>query len=124
VPAHESAHQRWAALLVRPLTASAATPFNGPVGVPRPSVVATAVATRSQTLPPGTVRQVLRQIRQILVAAVGDGSVASDAAKAVKAPARPRADGPILSSAAGRPLTKSIAGHLVDDIERAVGFTV
>jgi integrase len=37
---------------------------------------------------------------------------------------RPRDDGLVFSSSAGRPLTKSIAGHLFDDIERAVGFTV
>ena len=36
----------------------------------------------------------------------------------------PRADGLIFSSTLGRPLTKAIAGHVFDDIERAVGFTV
>jgi integrase len=36
----------------------------------------------------------------------------------------PRSDGLIFSSLLGRPLTKSIAGHLFDDIERIVGFTV
>ena len=192
-----------------------------PVGAVRPSTVAAAVATWSLTLAPGTVGQVLRQVRQLLDAAVADGSVASNAAKAVKAPAAPRrrdvhltdeditavlgatpehyrplvltlvglglrisetcglrvedidflrrtvhirqqrrpggdmgrlktgsshrdipaddtvlealaeqirqwprADGLVFSSTLGRPLTKSIAGHVFDDIERAVGFTV
>jgi integrase len=36
----------------------------------------------------------------------------------------PRADSLVFSSTLGRPLTKSIAGHVFDDIERAVGFTV
>jgi integrase len=192
-----------------------------PVGAVRPSTVAAAVATWSRTLAPGTVGQVLRQVRQILDAAVADGLVASNAAKAVKAPTAPRrrdvhltdedltavlgatpehyrplvitlvglglriseacglrvqdvdflrrtvrirqqrrpggdmgrlktgsssrdipadatvlealaeqirqwprADGLIFSSAVGRPVTKSIAGHVFDAIERSVGFTV
>ena len=37
---------------------------------------------------------------------------------------RPRADGLSFSSTLGRPLTKSIAGHVFDDMERAVTFTV
>src|SRR4051794_26186042 len=60
-----------------------------PVGAVPPSTVAAAVATWSRTLAPGTVGQVLRQVRQIL-AAVADGLVASNAAKAVKAPTAPR----------------------------------
>ena len=36
----------------------------------------------------------------------------------------PRRDGLIFSSTIGRPLTKSIAGHVFDDIERAAGLTV
>ena len=192
-----------------------------PVGSIKPSVVATALATWSQTLAPGTVGQVLRQVRQILDAALADGLVASNAAKSVKAPTAPRRrdvhltdedvtavlqatsehhrplvitliglglriseacglrvedvdflrrtvrvrqqrrpggdmgrlktgssardipaddtilnalaeqvrywprrDGLIFSSTIGRPLTKSIAGHVFDDIERAVGFTL
>lgn len=192
-----------------------------PVGAVRPSTVAGAVATWSRTLAPGTVGQVLRQVRQILDAALADGLVASNAAKAVKAPTAPRRrdvhltdeditailaatpehyrplavalvglglriseacglrvqdvdflrrtvrirqqrrpggdmgrlktgsssrdipaddtvlealaeqirqwprpDGLVFGSVAGRPLTKSIAGHVFDDIERAVGFTV
>jgi integrase len=192
-----------------------------PVGAIKPSMVATAVATWSQTLAPGTVGQVLRQVRQILDAALADGLVASNAAKSVKAPTAPRrrdvhltdedvtailqatpthyrplvitliglglriseacglrvedvdflrrtvhvrqqrrpggdmgrlktgssardipADDSVLdalseqirywprrdklifSSTIGRPLSKSIAGHVFDDIERAVGFTV
>lgn len=192
-----------------------------PVGALRPSTVAAAVATWSQSLAPGTVGQVLRQVRQILDAAVADGLVASNSAKSVRSPAaprrravhltdedvaavlaatppsyrplaivlvglglriseacglrvedvdflrrtvhirqqrrpggelgrlktggsqrdipaddavlqalaeqvreRPRGDGLVFSSATGRPLTKSVAGHAFDAIERAVGFTV
>lgn len=36
----------------------------------------------------------------------------------------PRRDGLIFSSTIGRPLTKSIAGHVLDHTERDVGFTV
>lgn len=36
----------------------------------------------------------------------------------------PRGDGLIFSSALGRPLTKSIAGHVFDGTERTVEFTV
>jgi integrase len=36
----------------------------------------------------------------------------------------PRHDRLIFSSTIGRPLTKSIAGHVFDDIERAAGFIV
>ncbi len=194
---------------------------NCPVGSIRPSTVAAAVARWSQTLSPGTVGQILRQVRQILDAAVADGLVASNAAKSVKAPTAPRrrdvhltdedvaailaatpphyrplvialvglglriseacglrvadvdflrrtvrirqqrrpggdmgrlktgsssrdipaddtvlealseqvrqwprSDGLIFGSSIGRPLTKSIAGHVFDGIERAVGFTV
>ena len=194
---------------------------NYPVGAIKPSIVATAAASWSQTLAPGTVGQVLRQVRQILDAALADGLVASNAAKSVKAPTAPRRrdvhltdeditavlhatpdhyrplvitliglglriseacglrvedidflrrtvhvhqqrrprgdmgrlktgssardipaddtvlnalaeqirywprrDGLIFSSTIGRPLTKSIAGHVFDDIERAAGFTV
>jgi integrase len=192
-----------------------------PVGSVRPSTIAAAVGTWSQTLAPGTVGQVLRQVRQILDAAVADGLAAANAAKAVRSPAAPRrrdvhlsdadvtailaaapefyrplvialvglglriseaaglrvedvdflrrtvrvrqqrrpggqmgqlkttsssrdvpaddavleslaeqirqwprADGLIFSSSLGRPLTKSIAGHVFDGIERTVGFTV
>lgn len=194
---------------------------NYPVGAMKPSVVAAAVATWSQRLAPGTVGQVLRQVRQILDAALADGLVASNAAKSVKAPSAPRRrdvhltdddvtavlvaipqhyrtlvitlvglglriseacglrvedvdflrrtirirqqrrpggemgqlktgsssrdipaddtvlqalaeqvrywprrDGLVFTSTIGRPLTKSIAGHVFDDIERTVGFTV
>jgi integrase len=36
----------------------------------------------------------------------------------------PRHDGLVFSSSSGRPLTKAIAGHEFDAIERAVGFSV
>jgi integrase len=175
----------------------------------------------SQALSPGTVGQVLRQVRQILDAAMADGLVASNAAKAVRSPTAPRrrdvhltdedvtavlsatpdryrplvisliglglriseacglrvedvdflrrtirirqqrrpggdmgrlktdsshrdipaddtvleslaeqirqwprSDGLVFSSVLGRPLTKSIAGHVFDEVERVVGFTV
>ena len=61
-----------------------------PVGAIRPSTMSAAVATWTQTLAPGTVGQVLRQVRQILDAAVADGIVATNAAKAVKPPTAPR----------------------------------
>ncbi len=61
-----------------------------PVGAIKPSTMAAAVATWAKTLAPGTVGQVLRQVRQILDAAVADGIIASNAAKAVKPPAPPR----------------------------------
>ena len=191
------------------------------VGAIRPSTVAAAVAVWSRTLAPGTVGQVLRQVRQILDAALADGLVVTNAAKSVRAPAAPRRrdvhltdedvtailvatpqhyralvltliglglriseacglrvedidflrrtvrirqqrrpggqmgqlksgsssrdipadefvlealaeqvrlwprqDGLVFSSTLGRPLTKSIAGHVFDAIERSVGFTV
>jgi integrase len=56
------------------------------VGAIKPSTMAAAVARWATTLAPGTVGQVLRQVRQVLDAAVPDGIVASNAAKAVKAP--------------------------------------
>lgn len=37
---------------------------------------------------------------------------------------RPRPHSRVVGSSTGRPLTTSIAGHVFDDIERAVGFTV
>ena len=61
-----------------------------PVGTIKPSTVAAALGTWSRTLAPGTVGQVLRQVRQILDAALADGLVASNAGKAVKAPTAPR----------------------------------
>jgi integrase len=61
-----------------------------PVGVIRPSTMAAAVATWSTTLAPGTVGQVLRQVRQVLDAAVADGIIASNPAKAVRPPSPPR----------------------------------
>jgi integrase len=61
-----------------------------PIGGIKPSTMAAAVATWSTTLAPGTVGQVLRQVRQILDAAVADGIVASNAAKAVRPPTPPR----------------------------------
>jgi integrase len=63
---------------------------NYPVGAIKPSIVTTAVASWLQTLAPGTVGQVLRQVRQIVDAALADGLVASNAAKSVKAPTAPR----------------------------------
>lgn len=36
----------------------------------------------------------------------------------------PRADGLVFSTAAGRPLTKSVAGHLFDGIERATALVI
>ena len=63
---------------------------NRPVGSIKPSTVAAALGTSSHTLAPGTVGQVLRQVRQILDAALADGLVANNAAKSVKAPAAPR----------------------------------
>lgn len=192
-----------------------------PIGAIKPSTISGAVATWSQTLAPGTVGQVLRQVRQILDAALADGLVASNAAKLVKAPGAPhrrdihltdedvsavltatprhyrplvialvglglriseacglrvddvdflrrtvhvrqqrrpggqmgqlktdssardipaddtvlnalaeqirywpRRDGLVFGSTIGRPLTKSIAGHVFDGIERASGITV
>jgi integrase len=61
-----------------------------PVGAIRPSTVAGALAIWSQSLAPGTVGQLLRQVRQILDAAVADGLLASNPAKAVKSPTAPR----------------------------------
>jgi integrase len=61
-----------------------------PVGAIRPSTMSAAVATWTQTLAPGTVGQVLRQVRQILDAALADGLVSSNVAKAVKPPTPPR----------------------------------
>jgi integrase len=63
---------------------------NRPVGTIKPSTVAAALGTWSRTLAPGTVGQILRQVRQILDAALADGLVANNAAKSVKAPAAPR----------------------------------
>ena len=60
------------------------------IGSIKPSTMAAAVATWSKSLAPGTVGQTLRQVRQIFDAAVADGIVASNPAKAVKAPAPPR----------------------------------
>ena len=60
------------------------------IGSIKPSTMAAAVATWSKTLAPGTVGQTLRQVRQIFDAAMADGIVASNPAKAVKAPAAPR----------------------------------
>jgi integrase len=61
-----------------------------PVGAIKPSTMAAAVATWSTTLAAGTVGQVLRQVRQILDAAVAHGIIASNAAKAVRPPSPPR----------------------------------
>jgi hypothetical protein len=61
---------------------------NRPVSSVKPSTVAAALGTWSRTLAPGTVGQVLRQVRQILDAALADGLVASNAGKAVKGPDR------------------------------------
>ena len=61
-----------------------------PVGGIKPSTMAAAVATWSKTLAPGTVGQVLRQVRQIPDAALADGLVSSNVAKAVKPPSPPR----------------------------------
>jgi integrase len=61
-----------------------------PVGAIKPSTMAAAVATWAKALAPGTVGQVLRQVRQILDAAVADGIIASNAAKAVRSPTAPR----------------------------------
>jgi integrase len=61
-----------------------------PVGAIKPSVMAAAVATWAKTLGPGTVGQVLRQTRQILDVAVADGIIASNPAKAIRAPTAPR----------------------------------
>jgi integrase len=61
-----------------------------PVGAIRPSTVAAAVATWSATLAPGTVGITLRAVRQVLDAAVADGIIASNPAKAVKPPTPPR----------------------------------
>jgi len=63
---------------------------NRPVSSVKPSTVAAAIGTWSRTLAPGTVGQVLRQVRQILDAALADGLVANNAAKSVKAPTAPR----------------------------------
>ncbi len=61
-----------------------------PVGAIKPSTMATAVATWSKTLAPGTVGQTLRQVRQILDAALADGLINSNPAKSVKPPSAPR----------------------------------
>ncbi len=63
---------------------------NYAIGSIKPSTMSAAIATWSVTLAPGTVGQALRQVRQILDAAVADGLIASNPAKAVKAPAAPR----------------------------------
>jgi integrase len=60
------------------------------IGTIRPSTMSAAVATWSTTLKPGTVGQILRQVRQIFDAAVLDGTVSSNPAKAVKPPTPPR----------------------------------
>ncbi len=60
------------------------------IGGIRPSTVAGAMSVWSITLAPGTIGQVLRQVRQILDAAVLDGVVPSNAAKAVRPPTAPR----------------------------------
>jgi integrase len=61
-----------------------------PIGSIRPSTVNAAVATWSASLAPGTVGQVLRQVRQILDSAVLDGIIPANVAKDAKAPAAPR----------------------------------
>jgi len=61
-----------------------------PVGAIKPSTMAAGLATWAQTLAPGTIGQVLRQVRQILDAALLDGVISSNPAKAVKAPQAPR----------------------------------
>jgi integrase len=61
-----------------------------PVGGIKPSTMAAAVATWSKTLAPATVSQVLRQVGQILDAALADGLVSSNVAKAVRPPSPPR----------------------------------
>jgi integrase len=61
-----------------------------PLGMIKPSTMAAAVATWSTALAPGTTGQVLRQVRQILDAAVADGIIASNPAKAVRPPTPPR----------------------------------
>lgn len=61
-----------------------------PIGAIRPSTMSAAVATWSKTLAPGTVGQTLRHVRQILDAALADGLISSNPAKAVKPPTPPR----------------------------------
>ena len=63
-----------------------------PLGSIRPSTVTAAVATWSATLAPGTVGQVLRQVRQILDVALADGLIGANPAKGrtVKPPTPPR----------------------------------
>lgn len=61
-----------------------------PIGGIRPSTVAGAMATWSITLAPGTVGQVLRQVRQIRATAVLDGVIPTKPAKAIKPPTAPR----------------------------------
>ena len=64
-----------------------------PVGAIKPSTVAAAVATwTAKPLAAGTVGQILRQVRQILDAALSDGIVTKNVAKdrAVKVPTPPR----------------------------------
>jgi integrase len=63
---------------------------NYAVGSIKPSTMAAAVAIWSTTLAPGTVGQILRHVRQILDAALADGVIGSNPAKAVKAPSAPR----------------------------------
>ena len=63
-----------------------------PIGTIRPSTIAAAMATWSRTLAPGSVRLILHQTAQILDAAVSDGVLAANPARAktVKAPSQPR----------------------------------
>lgn len=51
-----------------------------------------------------------------------DGAVLEALAEHIRT--NPRHDGLIFFSTSGRPLTKAIAGHLFDGIERTVGFNV
>ncbi|MFN2562658.1 MAG: tyrosine-type recombinase/integrase [Jatrophihabitans sp.] len=62
---------------------------NYPIGSIKPSTMSSAVSTWSSTLAPGTVGQVLRQVRQILDAALADGLVSANVAKLVKPPTAP-----------------------------------
>lgn len=106
------------------------------IGTIKPSTISAAVATWSTTLAPGTVGQVLRQVRQILDSAVADGLIAANPAKAgtVKAPAAPRRrdvhlddeDVATLIAAADedwRPLVNALAG-LGLRISEAAGLRV
>lgn len=93
---HWAAHSHMAADTTRPRERSVLdthilpTLGNTPLATIKPSTVPGALGTWSRTLAPGTIGQVLRQVRQILDAALADRPVSSNAAKMVMPPTAPR----------------------------------